>query len=146
MQPHVPGVASVTPTTMDAGLKMIWDTITKHSNLIMQRAILMTEMSPSDYDDWRTWGLTQKEQSQRCAWGAKYTWGVAALDALLYQCPDQTWKKKILVEKWDFQQALDYGIREVTAKKMDAELGKKNGQSDKSEDIPANRVEEELLL
>ena len=90
-QPHVPEIPEITPTAFQAGLQMIRDTISKHLNPIMQRAILMTEMPPSDYDDWRTWGLALKEQSQRCEWGPKYTWEVAALDALLYQCPDEHW-------------------------------------------------------
>ena len=62
---------------------MIKDTIAKYMNPIMQRAILMTEMPASNYNDWRTWGLALKEQSQQCAWGKDYTWEVAALDALL---------------------------------------------------------------
>ena len=52
------------------------------------------------------------------------------------------WKKKILAGKWDFQTALDYGIREVTAKKMGADLSKKNGTQEKPDDIPVNKVGE----
>ena len=125
----------VTPHTMDDGLKLIRDCITKHLNPIMQRAILITKMPPTDYDDWRTWGLALKEQSQRCGWGPRYTWKVATLDALLYQCPDPMWKKKILAGKWDFQTALDYGIREVTAKKMGADLSKKGSTQEKAADL-----------
>ena len=35
-QPHVPGIAAVSVTEFDAGMKMIKDTISKHSNPIMQ--------------------------------------------------------------------------------------------------------------
>ena len=105
----------------------------------MQRAILMMEMPPSDYDDWRTWGLALKEQSQRCEWGPKYSWEVAALDALLYQCPDDHWRKKILAGKWDFQTALDYGIHELVAKKTGQAL-RGNGNNSKRDKESINRV------
>ena len=135
----MPGIPLVLPSEFQAGLKLIRDTISKHSNPIIQRAILMTEMPPSNYDDWRTWGLALKEQSQRCKWGPNYTWEVAALDALLYQCPDDHWRKKILAGKWDFQTALDYGIRKLAAKRTGQALGS-NGSQIKKEEEPVNKV------
>ena len=146
-QPHVPAVPEVLPTTFEPnGIQLIRDTITKHSNPIWQRAILMTEMPSTNYDDWRTWRLALKEQSQRCEWGPSYTWEVAALDALLYQCPDDHWRKKILAGKWDFQTALDYGIRELQAKKTGQALGgngKGNGSNARKDEDSINRVGEQ---
>ena len=95
-RPYVPAVIGSTPTVWEVGLQMIRDTITKYGNDITQRHTLMTKMPSTDYDSWRVWGLRLKEQSKRCKWGAAYTWEVAALDALLYQCPDPHWKTKIL--------------------------------------------------
>ena len=141
-QQHVPKVPAVVPTKWDNGIKMIENTIQKYMNPIMQRAILMTEMPAANYDDWRTWGLALKEQSQRFAWGKDYTWEVAALDALLYQCPDQHWKKKILAGKWDFQTALDYGIRELFAKLQAEELGNNNRAKGRATEEPVNSVGE----
>ena len=66
---------------------------------------------------------------------------MAALDALLYQCPDSHWRTKILAGKWDFQTALDYGIRHLAAKKTGEALG--TGGSSKTEtndELSANRV------
>ena len=92
-------------------------------NDITQRNTLMTGMPASNFDSWRIWGLQLKEQSQRCKWGAEYTWEVAALDALLYQCPDPHWKSKILGNpQWKFQEALDYGIRTLTSKQQGQKL------------------------
>ena len=105
-QPHIPGRPAIPVTGFDAGMQMIKDAITKHSNPVMQRCILMTEMPSTNYDSWSTCGIALKEQTKRCMYGAKYTWEEAALDALLYQCPDPHWRKKILAGKWDFQTAL----------------------------------------
>ena len=122
-QPFVPAVTPITPTVYAVGIEMIRNTITKFGNDISQRCMLMTGMPASKYDDWRTWGLRLKEQSKRCKWGKDYTWEVAALDALLYQCPDDHWKTKILGNpQWSFQEALDYGIRMYTAKKQGQDL------------------------
>ena len=145
-QPHVPAVTQLIPTKWDVGLKMIRDTISKYSNDIQQRAILMTEMPPSNYEDWRTWGLALKEQSQRCLWGKHYTWETAALEALLYQCPDEHWKTKILAGKWDFQTALDYGIRTITAKKTAKDLTlNKDANGTKREEESLGRVDQSTL-
>ena len=43
-QPHIPGRPAIPVTGFDAGMQMIKDAITKHSNPVMQRCILMTEM------------------------------------------------------------------------------------------------------
>ena len=87
-QPYVPAVTASTPTVWEVGLQMIRDTIIKYGNDITQRHTLMRKMPSTDYDSWRVWGLRLKEQSKRCKRGAAYTWEVAALDALLYQCTD----------------------------------------------------------
>ena len=102
---------------------MIRNTITKYSNDIDQRCTLMTGMPASNYDNFRTWGLRLKEQSKRCKWGEEYTWEVDALDTLLYQCPDDQWKTKILGNpRWKFQEFLDYGCRMASAKKQSQEV------------------------
>ena len=140
-QPYVPPVIASTPTVWETGLQMIRNTIKKYANDIMQRNTLMTEMPASNYDSWRIWGLRLKEQSQRCRWGAEYTWEVAALDALMYQCPDPHWKTKILRNpKWTFQEALDYGISTLTSKKQSQALGAETGKSDQREELPLDRV------
>ena len=46
---------------MEAGIEMTRTTIHKYSNSIMQRSILMTKMSPSDYSDRRKWAHKIKE-------------------------------------------------------------------------------------
>ena len=88
-QPYVPAVTASTPTVWETGLQTIRNTIIKYGNEITQRHTLMTGMPPSNYDSWRIWGLRLKEQARRCRWGEEYTWEIAALDALLYQCPDE---------------------------------------------------------
>ena len=109
-------------------------------NDITQRNTLMTGMPASNFDSWRIWGLQLKEQSQRCKWGAEYTWEVAALDALLYQCPDPHWKSKILGNpQWKFQEALDYGIRTLTSKQQGQKLGAA-AKSETREELPVDRV------
>ena len=89
----------VVATEWDVGLNLIRAVINKYGNPIGQRHLLMTGMPASAFNDWRTWGQRLKEQSKRCQWGAEYTWEVAALDALLYQCPDSQWRTKILAGK-----------------------------------------------
>ena len=139
-QPFVPAVIGSTPTVCEVGLQMICNTITKYGNDIMQHNTLMTGMPASNYDSWRIWGLRLKEQSKRCKWGAAYTWEVAALDALLYQCPDPHWKTKILNNpSWNFQEALDYGIRTLTSKQQGQNLGSAV-KSEKREELPVDRV------
>ena len=69
---------------------------------------------------------------------------MAALDALLYQCPDEGWKAKILSGKLDFQESLDWGIRTLTAKEEGKELGVAGSET--TNDIPVDRVEEKKLI
>ena len=140
--PYLPAVTASVPTEWDTGIQLIRNTIKKYGNAISQRHTLMTAMPASNYDSWRVWGLRLKEQSKRCGWGAAYTWEVAALDALLYQCPDEAWKAKILrTPQWTFQEALDYGIQTATSKKQSQALsgGLKN---DKREELPVDRVDD----
>ena len=141
-QPYVPPVTASTLTRWETGLQLIRNTIKKYGNDITQRHTLMTGMPASNHDSWRVWGLRLKEQSKQCKWGADYTWEVAALDALLYQCPDEAWKAKILrTPQWTFQEALDYGISTMTSKKKGQTLAN-NGKSDKTEELTVDRVEE----
>ena len=66
---------------------------------------------------------------------------LAALDALLYQCPDPQWKLKILRNPtWTFQEALDYGISTLTSKKQVQALGASAGNCDQREELPVDRV------
>ena len=86
--PEVRAVEAIVATPWQAGIAMVRAVINKYGIPISQRHILMTKMPSTDYSDWRTWGQRLKEQAKRCEWGEAYTWEVAALDALLYQCPD----------------------------------------------------------
>ena len=55
------------------------------------------------------------EQDKRIAW-ENYGWKEAALDALLYQCPDNVWRQKILTGHMDFHESVDYEMRHLNAK------------------------------
>ena len=147
-QQHVPAVPALDPivaTPFEEGIELIRAVIGKYSNLIMQRKILMTEMPASDYADWRKWGQMLKKQAQRCNYDdGTYTSDVASLDALLFQCPDAEWRRKILAGNMDFQQAIDYGMRYLTAKNQANQLAlaNRNGNGS-SQTQPVDRVEEE---
>ena len=113
--PAVPEIPRITPSTWDAGMALARAAIERHTNQTEARHFLWTEMPASKYSDWRKWGQELEEQAKRCDWN-EYGWEKAALDALIYQCPDKTWRQKIIMEKWNFQVALDYGIKFVYAK------------------------------
>ena len=140
--PGRPRVEAIVPTPFLEGIELIRAVIGKYSNLIMQRKILMTGMPASNYSDWKKWGQMLIQQAERCNYDdGTYNSKVAALDALLFQCLDAEWRKKILAGSMNFQQAIDYGMRHLTAKKQSEELSQahKNGEK---ETLPVDRVEE----
>ena len=141
----IPAIEAIVPTPFEEGVEKIREVIGKYSNLIMQRKILMTEMPASNYADWRKWGQMLRQQAQRCNYDdGTYTSDVAALDALLFQCPDAEWRKKILSGGMDFQQAIDYGMRQLTAKKQADQLAQANRYDNGAKQtLPVDRVEEE---
>ena len=81
-----------------------------------------------------------QEQAKRCDWNG-YGWEKAALDALIYQCPDKSWRQKIIMEKWDFDTALDYGVRYVYAKQQSESLS--GAKKETRDTIPVDRVQGE---
>ena len=141
----VQGVEAIVPTGWDDGLDMCRAAINKHSNQIMARSKLMRNMPASNYSDWKKWGVELLEQSRRCTWGLTYTAEVAALDALLYQCPDERWRQKILGGNLTFQEAIDWGVQMLTSKQQSKELNQtvpnKDSPGDQLRDIPLDRVE-----
>ena len=46
-------------------------------------------------------GETSEDSLKKFDW-ENYGWKEAALDALLYQCPDNVWRQKILTGHMDF--------------------------------------------
>ena len=139
--PAIPAVPQIVPTTWDDGMALARAAIERHTNQTEARHFLWTEMPASNYTDWRKWGQELVEQAKRCDWD-DYDWQKAALDALIYQCPDKQWRQKILMEKWDFNTALDYGIRFVYAKAQSENLsGAKKAAS--REEVPIDRVKDD---
>ena len=102
----------------------------------------MRKMPASNYPDWKKWTQEIAEQAKRCTLGIHYTWKEAALDALLYQCPDKTWRKKILGGSLYWQQAVDWGLNQLTAKQEGQELNMGPLKSDTGElkEMPVDRV------
>ena len=101
----VEGRPGVNPTPWQDGLELCKAAISKYSNQITARNRLFTKTPASDYPNWRKWGQELLEQAKRCVW-AGYGAEQAALDALLYQCPDKGWKKKILGGKLNFWESV----------------------------------------
>ena len=132
------------PTDWDEGIAAIKRAITKYSNQVMARHKLMFLMPASDYADWRKWGQELLEQAKRCKW-EEYTAEVAALDALLYQCPNQQWKDKIMEGTMNFQECIDWGMTKWAAKEQGKTLGDKSVKTD-SPALPLDRVEERKLI
>ena len=91
--PAVPEIPRITPSTWDEGMALARAAINRHTNQTEARHFLWTEMPASKYSDWRKWGQELEEQAKRCDWN-EYGWEKAALDALIYQCPDKTWRQK----------------------------------------------------
>ena len=90
MQLPVPEIPAVIPTPLEEGIEMIRANIWEYLNGIMKRSILMTKMPSTDHADWIKWANKLTDQAKRINW-ANYDWKEAALDALLYQCPDAMW-------------------------------------------------------
>ena len=105
---EVIGQPAVNPTPWEAGLVLIRAAISKYANQITARKKLFSEMPHTDYSDWRKWTQELLEQAKRCIW-TNYGPEQAALDALLYQCPDEGWRNKIIGGKMDFHEAVDWG-------------------------------------
>ena len=99
--PRVEAVAAVVPTPWLEGIALIKTAILRYSNQVMARNKLYSRMPASDYPDWTKWGQELLAQAKRCDW-SQYGAEAAALDALLYQCPDEGWKNKIMSGKLDF--------------------------------------------
>ena len=100
--PVVLAVAAVVPTPFLQGIQLVKTAILRYSNQIMARSRLFTRMPASNYPDWTKWSQELLLQAKRCDWEG-YGAEQAALDALVYQCPDKGWKNKILGGKLDFQ-------------------------------------------
>ena len=70
---------------------------------------------------------------------------MAALDALLYQCPDAIWGQKILTGNIDFKEAVAYAVRHLTAKSQAKELGL-SGNTDMPASEPVDRLEHRMTF
>ena len=119
----------MTATAWADGIEEIKKAIGKYSNSVMDRYKLMFKMPASDYDDWRKWGQELLEQAKRCKY-EEHTAEKAELDALLYQCPNQQWKDKIMEGTLDFQECIDWGMTKLTAKEEGQKIGDKTTKTD----------------
>ena len=127
----------IVPTPWDEGLELCRTAISRYTNQVMARNKLLSEMPATDYSDWRKLGQELLKQAKRCLWD-DYGFEQAALDALLYQCPEVGWKTKILMGKMNFQKALGHWT--CDGKEQGKQLiGLENGKTE----IPINRVKEE---
>merc|ERR1712030_62570 len=95
----------------------------------MARKKLRFDMPAGDYSDWRKWAQELLLQAKRCNW-ERYGAEQAALDALLYQCPNQQWKDRLMEGNLNFQEAVDYGMTKLTAKEEGKQLGGGSVKSD----------------
>ena len=84
----VAGVVGIDPTPWQEGIGACRAAIIRYTNQIMARNTLFTKMPAANYSDWRKWGVELLEQAKRCSWD-DYGFERAALDALMYQCPDK---------------------------------------------------------
>ena len=82
------------------------------------------------------------EQAKRCKW-EEYTSEVAALDALLYQCPNQQWKDKIMEGTMNFQECIDWGMSKWAAKEQGKVIGDKLIKD--ATTLPTDKLEEKKL-
>ena len=71
----------------------------------MARQTRFTAMPSTNYPDLRKWGLELELQAKRCKWEDS-DWEAAARDVLIYQCPDEVLRAKIVRDKAMFHQAL----------------------------------------
>ena len=129
-----------TPTNWEEGIAAIKAAIGKYSNEVMARYKLMFQMPASDYADWRKWSQELLEQAKRCKW-EEYLAEQAALDALLYQCPNQQWKDKIMEGTLNFQEVINWGMTKLKAKQEGKKIGGKPEQD--SPVLPVDKVSTE---
>ena len=118
------GKNAIVPTNWEEVIDAIKAAIGKYSNEVMARYKLMFQMPASDYSDWRKWGQELLEQAKRCKW-EEYLAEQAAVDALLFQCPNQQWKDKIMEGTLNFQEAINWGMTKLTAKQEGKKIGGK---------------------
>ena len=136
---EVIGQEALVLTGWREGLELCRRAISKYSNQITARHRLFTMMPASNYSDWRKWVTELLEQAKRCRWD-NYGAEAAALDALLYQCPDAGWRTKILGGIQDFQQAVDWALTQLNAKQIGAQI--QASGTTKSNEIPLDRVKQ----
>ena len=109
------GRSAIVPTAWDEEIEAVKNAICKYSHQVMARFNLMFRMPASNYADWHKWAQEVLEKVKQCNW-EEYGFKQTVLDALLYQCPNQHWKDKIMEGKMNFQEAVDYGMAKITAK------------------------------
>ena len=125
--PAVAAADAIVPTPWEAGIELCKAAIREFCSKIVTRKVLFTEMQASNYPEWRKWVQELSEQSKRVNWD-NYGWQQATLDAVLYQCPDPLWKKKIMQGQLHLQEALEWGIRYVVATDQGKVLAGQGGQ------------------
>ena len=138
------GRPEINPTPWDEGITLIRNTITKYSNHVMARKKLWFDMPAGNYSDWRKWAQELLLQAERCNW-KDCNAEQAALDAMLYQCPNQQWKDKLMEGNLTFQEAIDYGMTKLTAKEEGKLLGNSGVKSD-SPVLPVDKLEKEAKI
>ena len=127
-------------TTWDEGIKMIRNAISKYSNQVMARYKLMFEMPATDHTDYRKWCDELLEQAKRCQW-EEYGAEQAALDALLYQCPNQSWKDKIMEGKVNFHEAVEYGLSKLAARQEGKKITVSGVKPETTPELPLDRLD-----
>ena len=140
----VTGRNGVTATSWADGIEAIKKAIGKYSNSVMDRYKLMFKMPATDYEDWRKWGQELLEQAKRCKY-EDHTAEKAALDALLYQCPNQQWKDKIMEGELDFQECIDWGMTKLTAREEGKQIGDKTTKTN-APTLPIEKLETEKKM
>ena len=103
---RVIGRLEVIPTPWEEGIRMIKASISKYSNEVIARDKLWHKMPAGDYSDWRKWKQELLLQAKRCNWD---TYGAeeATIDAMIYQCPNQQWKDRLMEGNQTLQEAID---------------------------------------
>ena len=131
---------AIVPTPWVVGIPKIRKEIRKYSNQIMARHELMFGMPAENYPNWRKWAQELIEQAKRCSWD-EYGYEQAAPDALLYQCPNQSGKEKIMEGKMNFQECVDYGMTKLTANEEGRKISG-GAKHERQEDSTIGKVEE----
>ena len=103
-------VLAVNPTPWEEGIRLCKEAIEQFCCEIVIRKTVFTDMPASNYTDWRKWVQELSEQAKQVDWNG-YGWEQATLDAILFQCPDPMWKKKIMQGQLNLQDVLEWGIR-----------------------------------